>query len=135
MGYETDFSYSKNILLWVFILEARFVHNKIKLQGWVLLTLLLLLSEFAKWDLKLKKYNFRQTKSRASTYHCVILSQGSSSAMKTQIVLLLLALLSATALGETDVVNIFELGVPDTCLPGLHRKVSIVISFFSKGCE
>ena len=64
----------------------------------------------------------------------VIWSQGSSSTMKTQFVLLLSALsLSLSTVqsdDDTEVRNVFDLGVPDICLPGLHRKVSSLLFFF-----
>ena len=64
----------------------------------------------------------------------VIRSQGSSPTMKTQFLLLLSALsLSLSTVqsdDDTEVRNAFDLGVPDTCLPGLHRKVSSLLFFF-----
>ena len=66
----------------------------------------------------------------------VILSQGSSSTMKMQFVLLLSAVTLATVQSDdgTQVRNVFDLGVPDTCLPGLHRKVSSLLIFFVCFC-
>ena len=64
----------------------------------------------------------------------VIRSQGSSSTMKTHFLLLLSALsLSLSTVqsdDDTEVRNVFDLGVPDTCLPGLHRKVRSLLFFF-----